>query len=290
MSRSPNRSIALALTLCAGVGTLSTAGSNARAADPRVPAPSLIKQAPREPEPASPARIGLRIDTKALGSDAEPIAAKVEERGKILFDEEGVLEPLYDQDPVIAIVVERVQNSEDPGYVIGLSIEQGEDVIQGSARQSDCALCARTELIDKIAAELPKLIELARTVQVVREVDTGDDTGNDTSDDSGGDEGGEPRVKPIGPLGFAGIGLGVLGLGGVGAGVALALQEDRPLPDGGKYFKDYQTPGYVLLGVGGAALIAGVVLIALDVSKRKNQRKPQESRAHVQWIGTGLAF
>lgn len=284
MPRSSNRStaFALALTLIAGVST----PTNALAVEPRVPAPALMKQAPPDVQPA-PVRIGLRIDTKALGADAEPIAAKVQEQAKPVFDQGGVLEPLDDQDPVIVVVVERARKSDDPGYVVGFSIEQGEDVVSGSARQSDCSLCTRTELIERIDSELPKLIELASEHQVVRVVDGGDEGG---SDEGGEDEGGsvEP-VKPIGPLGFAGIGLGVLGLGGVGTGVALAIKGVEPVPNGGSQIKDFRTPGTVILAVGGAALIAGVVMIALDVSKRKKQRKAQAG-ARIQWIGAGLAF
>ncbi|MFV8753225.1 hypothetical protein ACNOYE_21975 [Nannocystaceae bacterium ST9] len=285
MSRSPIRftASALALTLCAGVGT----PTNALAAEPRVPAPTLMQKA-ADPVPAY---VGLRIDAKALGADAEPIAAKVEEQTKAVFEAEGVLAPLDEQDPVIVVVVERARNSEDPGYVIGFSIEQGEDVVPGSARQSDCSLCTRTELIERIEAELPKLIELAREYQVVRAVDEGggeEDGSADEAEDEGGEEGGSEPVKKIGPLGFAGIGLGVVGLGGVGAGVALAVKGFVPIANEAGQFKDYRTPGNVILAVGGAALIAGVVMIAIDVSKRKNQRKAAGAR--VQWAGAGLAF
>jgi hypothetical protein len=282
MSRPLIRStaIALALTLCAGTPT------NALAADPRVPAPTLLKQAPAEPEPVQ-LHVGLRIDTKALGADGEPIATKIEEQAKLVFDQAAVLEPLDDQDPVIVVVVERARKTEDPGYVIGFSIEQGEDVVvPDSARQYDCSLCTRTELIERIEAELPKLLELAGDVQVER---GGDDEGSveDGGDGDGGDDG--ASVKPIGPLGFAGIGLGVVGLGGVGAGVALMVKGVEPIPNEGGQFKNYRTPGTIVLAVGGAALVAGVVMIALDVSKRKKQRRAQAG-ARVQWIGAGLAF
>jgi hypothetical protein len=286
MSRSLIRSTAtaLALTLCAGVGT----PIDALAAQPRVPAPTLLKQAPPDevPQPA-PLHVGLRIDTKALGADAEPIAAKVQEQAKLVFDQDGVLEPLDDQDPVIVVVVERARKSDDPGYVIGLSIEQGEDVVPGSARQSDCSLCTRTELIERIDAELPKLLELAAGVQVDRSsAEGGEEEGGE---DDGGDEAGGEPVKPIGPLGFGGIGLGVVGLGGIGAGVALVIKGVEPIPNEAGQSKNYRTPGSVILGVGGAALLAGVVMIALDVSKRKTQRRGQPG-ARVQWTGIGLAF
>lgn len=285
MSRSLIRSTAtaLALTLCTGVGT----PTNAIAAEPRIPAPTLLKQAPPDVDPVLP-RVGLRIDTKALGADADPIATKVQDQAKLVFEQDRVLEPLDDQDPVIVVVVERARNSDDPGYVIGFSIEQGEDVVPGSARQSDCSLCTRTELIERIEAELPKLLELARDVQVERGTEEGGAEEAGGEDEGGADGGAEP-VKPIGPLGFAGIGLGVLGLGAVGAGVAFVIKGVEPIPNGGNQVKNFQTPGSVILGVGGAALLAGVVMIALDVSKRKKQRRAQAG-TRVQWTGVGLAF
>jgi hypothetical protein len=287
MSRPLIRStaIALAFMLGTGVGTFP----NAYAAEPRVPAPALMKEAPPdETAAAAGIHVGLRIDTKALGADADPIANKVQEQAKLVFDQQGVLEPIDDRDPVIIVVVERARNSEDPGYVIGLSIEQGEDVVPDSARQSDCSLCTRTELIERIEAELPKLLQLAGQVQVERGAEEGgEEEGGDEGEGPG--EGGADPIKPIGPLGFAGIGLGVLGLGGVGAGVALAVKGFEPIPNQGGQFKDYRTPGNVILAVGGAALIAGVVMIALDVSKRKKQRRA-EAGARIQWTGTGLRF
>ena len=284
MSRSPTRitATALALTLCAGVGT----PTNALAAEPHVPAPTLFKQA--APDQA-PVYVGLRVDAKALGADADPIATKVRDQAKTVFADSSVLEPIDERDPVIVVVVERARKSEDPGYVIGFSIEQGEDVVSGSARQSDCSLCTRTELIERIEAELPKLIRLATEHQVDRSSDDGG--GEEAGEgDEGGDEGGgvEP-VKPIGPLGFAGIGVGVVGLGGIGAGVALAIKGVVPVPNEAGQRTNYRTPGNVILAVGGAALMAGVVMIALDVSKRKKANKAA-AQARVRWQGLGLAF
>jgi hypothetical protein len=282
--RQLSRPTTFALVLALGAGgipSLSLAGSPA-------PAPLLIERAP-DPAPSEPLRAGLRIDTEKLGADGEPIATKIREQAKAVYERESFQDPLDERDPVIVVVVERARNSEDPGYVIGFSIEQGDDIVPGSARQSDCSLCTRTELIERIEGELPKLLELAATVQVQREVPGGDEGGEaGEGGGEGGDEG-EP-VKAIGPLGFAGIGLGVVGLGGVGAGVALAVKGFEPIDDQPGQRTNYRTPGNVILAVGGVALIAGVVMIALDVSKRKKQRKAGANASRLQWTGTGFAF
>lgn len=284
--RQLSRPATFALVLALGAGgvpSLSLAGSP-------LPAPTLLERAP-DAAPSEPLRAGLRIDTEKLGSDGEPIATKIREQAKAVYEREAFQEPLDERDPMLVVVVERARNSEDPGYVIGFSIEQGDDIVPGSARQSDCSLCTRTELIERIEGELPKLLELAATVQVQREVPGGEEGGGEAGEGGEGGEGGEEGepVKPIGPLGFAGIGLGVVGLGGVGAGVALAVKGVVPVPNEAGAVTNYRTPGNVILAVGGAALIAGVVMIALDVSKRKKQRRAQGS-ARLQWVGNGLAF
>jgi hypothetical protein len=55
---------------------------------------------------------------------------------------------------------------------------------------------------------------------------------------------------------------------------------------------NYRTPGNVVLSIGGAALIAGVVMIAVDVTKRKKQRASQKSvsKAWIEPRGAGIAF
>jgi hypothetical protein len=55
---------------------------------------------------------------------------------------------------------------------------------------------------------------------------------------------------------------------------------------------NYRTPGSVVLAIGGAALIAGVVMIAVDVSKRKKQRAKSRTgeKVRVRPHGVGIAF
>jgi hypothetical protein len=55
---------------------------------------------------------------------------------------------------------------------------------------------------------------------------------------------------------------------------------------------NYRTPGNIVLSIGGAALIAGVVMIAVDVSKRKKAREKGKSgaKARVRPQGSGFAF
>ncbi|HLT39736.1 MAG TPA: hypothetical protein VK034_25810 [Enhygromyxa sp.] len=280
--------VALALTLSVGVVGIP---ASSQAAQP--PAPTLlIKQepAPSEPMPAEqqPPRAALRVDTKALRGD-DALEAKIVEVATNVFTSEGFADALDDEDPRIVIVVEKTGGEENPGFVVGYSIEKGTEVVPGSARQSDCSLCTKTELVERIEKELPGLLELALDHQVVRTIEGGGngDVGGDGDGDGDGDVGGGDQRK-IGPLGFAGIGLGVAGLAGVGVGVGLAVKGVEPIPPIEKEIRDYRTPGNVILAVGGAALIAGIVMIAVDVSKRKKARAHRAAR--VQPLGSGFAF
>ena len=259
-----------------------------------VPAPTLVRMvAPAEADAS--ARVDLRIDTEALGSDGEPLANKITEVVGEVAAEQGFAEASDPLDPAVIIVIERTGDDENPGYVVGFSIEKGEDIVPGSARQADCSLCTRGELIEKIEAELPGLLELAREHQVPAAV-VGDEGGEGgEAGEEGGEDGGGEETKAIGPLGFAGIGVAVLGAAGVGVGAAFVAR--GVVPDelgtsgaGQALATDYRTPGIATLVVGGVALVAGVVMIAIDVSKRKKARKGTRTNARIEPRGAGFAF
>lgn len=263
-------------------------------ASPEPPGPRLVRLAtPTEVAP----RVGLRVDAEDLGSEGASVEAKVEEVAAEVFAGEGFEGASEELDPRIVVVVERTGTEENPGFVVGYSIEKGEEVLAGSARQSDCSLCTRTELLERIREELPGLLKLARAHQVPAATGGGED-GGDGGEGGNGEEGGEGgdgdggATKAIGPLGFAGIGVGVLGLAGVGVGVGFAVRGFEPVDETLQDRINYRTPGNIVLSIGGAALIAGVVMIAVDVSKRKKARAKAASRAKVrlQAQGSGFAF
>ncbi|WP_146156103.1 hypothetical protein, partial [Enhygromyxa salina] len=164
-----------------------------RAAGP--PAPQLVEKAAED----TPDRVGLRVDTDDLGGAGEPLKVKIVETASLVFAEQRVEDGRDGEDPRIVIVVERTGTEENPGFVVGFSIEKGEEIVPGSARQSDCSLCTRTELVARIEQELPALLELAGEHQVAVEgVEEGGEDGGDGSD--GGEElpGGDKKIGPLG--------------------------------------------------------------------------------------------
>lgn len=275
--------VALTLTL-----TLIGLPSPVGAAEP--PAPMLLDDA--APTEAAP-QVGLRVNTDDLGGVDEPTKRKIVEVATGVFDAQGFADVSDAKDPRIVIVVERTGDEEHPGFVVGFSIEKGDEVVAGSARQLDCSLCTRTELVEEIGKELPALLELARKHQVPRAVSDGGRNGDDvTGDVTGGGDGEETTVdrRKIGGLGFAGIGVGVVGLAGVGAGVGLVVKGVEPIAPNFYDQRNYRKPGTVILAIGGAALIAGIVMIAVDVSKRKKARRGAAETSTIRPHGSGFAF
>src|SRR5690606_16030365 len=101
-----------------------------RAAQP--PAPTLLTRVEPPPAEQQPARAALRADTEALRGD-EALEAKIVEIATNVFTREGFSDALDDRDPRIVIVVEKTGGDDNPGFVVGYSIEKGDEVVPGSA-------------------------------------------------------------------------------------------------------------------------------------------------------------
>ncbi|WP_181234637.1 hypothetical protein, partial [Enhygromyxa salina] len=73
-------------------------------------------------------------------------------------------------------------------------------------------------------------------------------------------------------------------------GVAFAVRGVEFVDETQQTQTNYRKPGNVVLSIGGAALIAGVVMIAVDVSKRKKARKASKAGAKLRVRPHGLGF
>ncbi|PRQ05503.1 hypothetical protein ENSA5_02310 [Enhygromyxa salina] len=76
-------------------------------------------------------------------------------------------------------------------------------------------------------------------------------------------------------------------------GVTFAVRGFEPVDEFKNERINYRTPGNIVLAAGGAALIAGIVMIAVDVGKRKKARAKSQSsgaKTRVQPHGLGVAF
>lgn len=87
--------------------------------------------------------------------------------------------------------------------------------------------------------------------------------------------------RPLGPLGWSGI--GALGLG-TGAAITGAVLASRPgPPSSGERHGDLRALGFGMLGVGGALAVTGAVLLAVDRRRARAARLVDGA----PWVGPG---
>jgi hypothetical protein len=187
-------------------------------------------------------------------------------------------------------------------YSIRFEIERG-GVYTQVLGAVDCKPCIDATLLAKIDARAPALADLIKAqaseteptpeesaTDGAEEVEDGGEEESEGTDEGGedaGQDGGDEGPKPIGALGYAGIGTAVLGLGvTIGGAVELSRGRTYPPEDSARAYDlsgiDHRPPGYVLVGVGVAVVSAGLAMIGLDVGRRAKQHKQaREQRALV---------
>lgn len=83
-----------------------------------------------------------------------------------------------------------------------------------------------------------------------------------------------PVDKKLHGLGYAGIASLSLGIAaGATGGVFLGLGETRPDETDQSLRRDFQPSGYALIGVGGALITTGAVLLAVDLTRDRRQKQ-----------------
>jgi hypothetical protein len=109
------------------------------------------------------------VETGDLGSGGDPLKAKIEETAQRVFGGSGS-RPTGRGQPADHGGGGADGDGGESWVVVGFSIEQGEEIVSGSARRADGSLCTRTELLERIEEELPGLLKLAREHQVAEAV------------------------------------------------------------------------------------------------------------------------
>ena len=94
------------------------------------------------------------------------------------------------------------------------------------------------------------------------------------------------RDRALGPVGYVGISASVLGLGSTLAGAVLLARADRLAEPTGLTIVNYRPPGWALVGVGLTAMVAGNVLLGVDLAVLR-RRKAQSAR--VTGVGMSVA-
>ncbi|MBC8073515.1 MAG: hypothetical protein IAG13_34660 [Deltaproteobacteria bacterium] len=92
-------------------------------------------------------------------------------------------------------------------------------------------------------------------------------------------------------MAITGIAIAVVGAGIVGGGAAMLAQPPQPLRDDPTQVKSLRPPGIAMVAVGSAALVGGIVLLAVGVVAHK---RDQSLRRQAAWwrprISVGMAW
>jgi hypothetical protein len=80
-------------------------------------------------------------------------------------------------------------------------------------------------------------------------------------------------------MAIAGIAMAAVGAGIVGGGAALLAQPPEPLRDDPTQVKSLRPPGTAMIAVGSAALVAGIVVLAVGVVAHKRDQSLRRQSA-----------
>jgi hypothetical protein len=203
----------------------------------------------------APLRAALDVDASQAGEGHDVIERRIDERGAVVLRDAGILPAQSADDPSIHVAISEVAG-EDPGYAYRVSIPGEAWKTEGT-----CQLCTEGELVEAVEASLAEAasnLPRPEAQQPVPAPASSKPPAAATSD-----------RPPLGKLGKAGIGLLAGGALLTGVGIGLAAAPPRVDPDAPLEKTTTRPPGYVLLGVGAATLIAGAVLLSLDRTQAK---------------------
>lgn len=223
---------------------------------------------------AAPPRVQLEIDVSELpaGDVTNALQAYlVEEETRTLAD--GGVEVAADAPMTIRVTVSRYGEG-DVNYKARIVLIPSDSATSDVERVITCDLCRDGDLVMKVSEEVARLS--GRVLYAPREPVARKPEPEQTSGQQGDPEATTARQKPrkLGPLGAIGIASAVVGLGATGAGIplAIALDQTRPAASGVER-RTTRPAGLALVGVGTALVVTGVVLVAVDVVRRKKARR-----------------
>jgi hypothetical protein len=157
-----------------------------------------------------------------------------------------------------------------------------------------CIPCSESELVESIRGRYESLAsDLAdpattdtppTTPERAEPTSSATDDATSANDEASGtsaktrDDRSPRRLGPAGVAGSVALGVGVTA---VGVGIGLAVKPDEiadPTPGVAPELRSTHTPGYALLGIGGAAVVTGIALVVVDrVRANRSGTKPDAS-------------
>lgn len=255
-----------------------------------VAAPRVVIAAP---ESSAPVRAELEVDAVALGEDGEVIAQRIRVRAEALLRSHEVLPARTAEDPHLRLEIGPLEG-DDPGYRCKWTVLRAGKPVDGGTGASVCRLCTEDELLEHVDAAIERGISQLPPVSTTPVPAVGPtdpvapttDVPPRTVDDPP-----RPRRAPLGTLGKAGVGVLAVGVGALVPGIVLAVLPDKVGIVGGneldKRTISTRIPGIALAAGGGAAIIAGAVLLAVDRKRARSQARLQVAPA---WVRRGLGI
>ena len=159
-------------------------------------------------------------------------------------------------------------------YQATVTLVSVEDEALVSESTITCERCTDSELVAKVREVVTRLTGQMLYARAEDEPNSDAGPGDNDSREADVPRADGTDTRRIGPLGGAGIGLLAVGIGGVGAGIPLAIRPAAVRGDPGEIEERSLRPLGIGLSVAGGLLVAGgAALIAIDVTRRKKQRR-----------------
>jgi hypothetical protein len=220
---------------------------------------------------------GLAVSTEATGPEGEMLREWVEERAQSILEERE--EPLGPEDRIRVTV-----RGSTYDYRIQLELVRHDRPLDDQPAELVCE-CGSDEMLERvgeaIGAGAEQLLQAERAEQAAARQAAAERAKSVRERD--GDASREIGGAPLGPLGYAGIGVGILGAVALGVGLPLVMRTDEPrgIPPTLQRYSTH-SPGIALAIGGGGALATGVALIIVD-----RVRHRQRSLAVLPTFGPG---
>lgn len=250
--------------------------------------PVLATAAPGQED--APVFASVKVDADGFGEVGSTVSTRIAAEAEIKLKNEGIVRRAGVDDILVFLKI-TPPISGDEGYVVGIAVSRlGQPITE--TVEAECELCVEDELIALVALKLHELVPAMREHMAAVRAEAAKPEPVPEPEP-------EPEIIPpdnidevptgMGNKGKAGIALVGLGAAGVIAGAVMAAKAPtQRAPDNGYELTQTQTPGYAALGIGGAFVVGGVVLFALDLRDRKKQRSERETVV-APVLGLGVA-
>lgn len=255
------------------------------------PVPALLAESAADTAEVSQ-RVHITVDIAQLGPRGDGVDGLVIEELTPKLEQAG-FEVVDDHEAAVTLHI-RFEALREGKFDFGIHFEFVDgDRVDPATEWVACLSCADANLLPALDQLAPTLIEaLEKHLAAPASNPNGIPSENGHDDPPVG-----PKPKPIGPLGISGaVGLAV-GIGlSVGGGIVLAnpKQEITQSYEPFGVERDRTSLGVALLVPGATLVVAGTVMLAVDIAKRAKQRRLSENVTVVPTVspfgvGVGVA-